>query len=137
MIWQQPKRIPIQIVEKKQHKFFNMLYSGTQGKLAMPENDGLLEPAKATWHQLITAMAISKETDRNYLENGFGYFCCYLAPGSLAVPADQKRTKQHSPPGLILEERKRTPRFDLFDKTGCSAIHSEMKGVNYKQLFSK
>lgn len=96
MVWQQPKRIPIQIVEKKQHKFFNMLYSGTQGKLAMPENDGLLEPAKATWHQLITAMAISKETDRNYLENGFGYFCCYLAPGSLAVPADQKRTKQHT-----------------------------------------
>lgn len=71
----------------------------------MPENDSLLEPAKAIWHQPTPAMAISKETDRNYPENGFGYFCCHLAPGSLAVPADQKRTKQHSPPGLILREK--------------------------------
>lgn len=79
--------------------------SGTQGISAMPENDSLLELAKAIWHQTTTAMAISKETDRNYLENGFGYFCCHLAPGSLAVAADQKRTKQHSPPGLILREK--------------------------------
>lgn len=105
MIWQQTKRIPIQIVQKKQHKFLNMLYSGTQGIPAMPENDSLLEPAKAIWHQPTTAMAISKETERNYLENGFGYFCCHLAPASLAVPADQKRTKQRSPPGVILGEK--------------------------------
>lgn len=53
----------MQIVQKKQHKFLNMLYSGTQGILAMPGNDGLLEPAKAIWHQPTTAMAISKETE--------------------------------------------------------------------------
>lgn len=105
MIWQQPKRIPIQTVQKKQHKFLNMLYSGTQGISAMPENHSLLEPAKAIWHQPTTAMAISKETDRNYLENGFGYFCCHLAPGSQAVPADQRKTKQHSPPAVILREK--------------------------------
>lgn len=105
MIWQQPERIPIQIVQKKQHKFLNRLYSGTQGMPAMPGNDSLLEPAKAVWHQPTTAMVISKETDRNYLENGFGYFCCHLAPASLAVPAGQKRTEQHSPPGVILREK--------------------------------
>lgn len=73
----------------------------------MPENDGLLEPAKAIWHQTTIAMAISKGADRNYqsLVNGFGYFCSRLAPGSLVVQADQKRTKQHSPPGPILREK--------------------------------
>lgn len=48
--WQEPKKFPIQIVQKKQHKFLDMLHSGAQGILDMPENNGLLEPAKAIWH---------------------------------------------------------------------------------------
>jgi len=40
--------------------------SRTQGILAMPEDDGLLEPAKAVWQQPTIATAISKEADRNY-----------------------------------------------------------------------
>lgn len=38
-----------------------MLYSRAQGMLAMPENDGMLETAKAVWQQSTTAMAISKK----------------------------------------------------------------------------
>ncbi|KAK2516845.1 hypothetical protein Q9233_013608 [Columba guinea] len=101
------------IVQEKQCKFLDMPYSRTQGILAVPENDGLLDPAKAIWHQPTIAMVISKEADRNYqsLVNGFGYFCSYIAPGSRVVQADQKRTKQHSPPGPILREKDLKVRF--------------------------
>lgn len=34
---QEPKEFLIQIVQEKQHKFMDMLHSGTQGILAMPE----------------------------------------------------------------------------------------------------
>lgn len=105
--------------------------------LAVPENDGLLDPAKAIWHQPTIATVISKEADRNYqsLINGFGYFCSHIAPGSRVVQADQKRMKQHSPPGPILRE-KDLKDWTCFTKGMFSHLpvnkRSELEGTVFK-----
>lgn len=68
-------KLPLEEVKDSQYKLLDTLQSVTPTQVALPNNEELMDPAKAVWQISGTILATCKWTDKKYCYQRTQDFC--------------------------------------------------------------
>ncbi|KAH1169347.1 hypothetical protein KIL84_013937 [Mauremys mutica] len=88
--------IQAEFLQENMHKLLDSLQSSTLGRVVLPINEDLLEPAKALWNTPALLPSTAKLLEKQYLVpmQGFEGFYSHPAPNLLVITAANDRAWQ-------------------------------------------